>query len=86
MFEAACSAAAEYLVVNCDLNTVANGYSVVLSEFYQPINLKKWLRDRQVLGRANAGETAAPLATGFCYNKIMFEQPTNRVEGIVWIR
>ena len=80
VFEAACSAAAaEYLSRQLDLNTVANGYSAVLSEFYQPINsqevasvIEQMLR---FLDELDAGETAAPLATGFCYNKIAFEQP-----------
>ena len=32
----------------------------------------------------NAGETAAPLAIGFCYNKITFEQPNKprKLKGI----
>ena len=80
VFEAACSAAAaEYLSRQLDLNTVANGYAAVLSEFYQPINpqevagvIEQMLR---FLDELDAGETAAPLATGFCYYKISFEQP-----------
>ena len=58
---------------------MANGYSAVLSEFYQPINpqevagvIEQMLR---FLDELDAGETAAPLATGFCYYKISFEQP-----------
>ena len=39
VFEAACSAAAaDYLSRQLDLNTVANAYSAVLSEFYQRVD------------------------------------------------
>ena len=80
VFEAACSAAAaEYLSRQLDLNTVANGYSAILSEFYQPINpqevasvVEQMLR---FLDELDAGETAASIAMGFCYYKITFEQP-----------
>ena len=80
VFEAACAAAAaEYLSRQIDLSTVANGYVATLSKFYQPIAaqevagvIEQMLR---FLDELDAGETAAPLATGFCYNKIMFEQP-----------
>ena len=79
VFEAACSAAAaEYLSRQLDLNTVANAYSAILSEFYQPVKpeevavvIEQMLR---FLDELEAGETAAPLATGFCYYKITFEQ------------
>ena len=82
MFEAACSAAAaEYLSRQLDLKTVANGYSAILSEFYQPVKheevavvIEQMLR---FLDELEAGETAAPLAIGFCYYKITFEQ-TNK--------
>ena len=80
VFEAACAAAAaEYLGRQLDLNTVATGYATTLSDFYQPIAaqevagvIEPMLR---FLDELDAGETAAPLATGFCYNKITFEQP-----------
>ena len=80
IFEAACAAAAsEYLSRQLDLNTVASGYAATLSKFYQPVYaeevagvIEKMLR---FLDELNAGETAALLATGFCYNKIMFDQP-----------
>jgi hypothetical protein len=80
VFEAACAAAAaEYLRLQLDLNTVSKGYAVTLSEFYQPIAaeevsgvIEPMLR---FLDELKAGETAAPLATGFCYNRIMFDQP-----------
>ena len=80
VFEAACAAAAaEYLSRQLDLSTVANGYAATLSKFYQPIAaqevagvIEPMLR---FLDELDAGETAAPLANGFCYNKIRFEQP-----------
>jgi len=80
VFEAACAAAAaEYLSRQLDLNTVANGYAATLSDFYQPIAaeevagvIEPMLR---FLDELDAGETAAPLATGFCYNRITFDQP-----------
>ena len=80
VFEAACAAAAvEYLSNQLDLNTVSRGYSATLSEFYQPITpeevagvIEPMLR---FLDELDAGETAAPLANGFCYNRIMFDQP-----------
>ena len=80
VFEAACAAgAAEYLNRQLDLNTVANGYAATLSKFYQPISaeeiagvIEPMLR---FLDELDAGETAVPLATGFCYNRIAFDQP-----------
>ena len=80
VFEAACAAAAaEYLNRQLDLNTVANGYAATLSKFYQPIAaeeisgvIEPMLR---FLDELDAGETAVPLATGFCYNRIAFVQP-----------
>ena len=80
VFEAACSAAAaEYLSRQLDLNTVANAYSAVLSEFYQRVDpqevasvIEQMLR---FLDELDAGETAASIAMGFCYYKITFEQP-----------
>ena len=79
VFEAACGqAASEYLSRQIDLNTVSSGYASVLSSFYQTINpaevanvIEHILR---FLDDLNAGESAAPLAIGFCYNKISFEQ------------
>ena len=80
IFEAACAAAAEnYLSRQLDLNTVARGYAATLSEFYQPITaeeiagvIEPILR---FLDELDAGEAAAPMVLGFCYNKINFEQP-----------
>ena len=80
IFEAACAAATEnYLSRQLDLNTVARGYATTLSEFYQPINaeeiagvIEPILR---FLDELDAGEAAAPMVMGFCYNKINFEQP-----------
>lgn len=80
VFEAACGyAVSEFLSRQIDLNTVSNGYASVLSSFYQNINpaevasvIEQILR---FLDELDAGESAAPLATGFCYYKISFEQP-----------
>ena len=80
IFEAACAAAAtDYLSRQLDLNTVACGYAATLSEFYQPITaeeiagvIEPILR---FLDELDAGEAAAPMVMGFCYNKINFEQP-----------
>lgn len=80
VYEAACaSATAEFLSRDLSLNTVANGYASILSEFYQPITaeeiagvIESMLR---FLDELDAGDTAASLATGFCYNRIMFDQP-----------
>ena len=80
VFEASCAAAAvEYLSRQLDLNAVASGYSAMLSDFYQPVTapevagvIEQMIR---FLDELDAGETAAPLVTGFCYNKIAFDQP-----------
>ena len=80
IFETACAAAtADYLSRQLDLNTVACGYAATLSEFYQPITaeeiagvIEPILR---FLDELDAGEAAAPMVMGFCYNKINFEQP-----------
>jgi len=80
VFEAACAAAgADYLSRQLDLRTVASGYAAVLSEFYQPVTpeevagvIEPMLR---FLDELNAGDTAVPLMTGFCYNRIAFDQP-----------
>tara|TARA_B100000989_G_scaffold290589_1_gene263942 strand:- start:901 stop:1389 length:489 start_codon:yes stop_codon:yes gene_type:complete len=80
VFEATCAAAAtEYLSSQLDLNTVASGYAASLSEFYQPIAANEVARAIEpmlrFLDELNAGEDAAPITTGFCYNRITFEQP-----------
>ena len=82
IFEVACAAAAaDYLSSQLDLNTVARGYAVTLSEFYQPITPEEvegvigpMLR---FLDELEAGEAAASIVTGFCCNKINFEK-TNK--------
>ena len=71
VFEAACAAAAaEYLSRQLDLNTVANGYAATLSKFYQPITAEEIAGVIEAILRfldeLDAGETAVPLATGFC--------------------
>ena len=79
IFEAACAAAAaDYLSRQLDLNTVARGYAATLSEFYEPIApeevegvIEPMLR---FLDELDAGEAAASMVTGFCYNKVNFEQ------------
>ena len=80
VFEATCAAAAtEYISSQLDLNTVASGYAASLSEFYQPITANEVARAIEpmlrFLDELNAGEDAAPIVTGFCYNRITFEQP-----------
>jgi len=80
VFEAACaSAAAEYLNRQLNMNTVAGGYAATLSEFYQTISaeeiaavIESMLR---FLDELDAGDTAVPLVIGFCYNRIIFDQP-----------
>ena len=79
VFDAACSAAGtQFLSSQLDLNTVSNAYAAVLSEFYQRIapeevagTIEPMLR---FLDELNAGDSAATLLLGFCYNKIAFEQ------------
>ena len=83
VFEAACAAAgADYLSRQLDLRTVANGYSAVLSEFYQPVAAEEIAGVVEpilrFLDELNAGDTAALLMLGFCYNKITFEQANKR--------
>ena len=89
VFEATCAAAAtEYISSQLDLNTVASGYAASLSEFYQPITANEVARAIEpmlrFLDELNAGEDAAPIATGFCYNRITFEQPNKprKLKGI----
>ena len=82
VFEATCAAAAtEYISSQLDLNTVASGYAASLSEFYQPITANEVARAIEPMLRflddLNAGEDAASIVTGFCYNRITFEQ-TNK--------
>jgi len=80
LFEAGCGAAgAEYLSRQIDLRTVASGYAETLSEFYNPISaeeiagvIEPMLR---FLDELNAGDSAAPLMTGFCYYRITYDQP-----------
>ena len=80
VFEAACGhAVSEFLSRQIDLNSVSSGYAAALSSFYQNISpaevasvVEQVLR---FLDDLDAGESAAPLAIGFCYNKISFEQP-----------
>ena len=79
IFESACGAAAEdYLSRQLDLNTVARGYAATLSEFYQPITAEE-ISDviglmLRFLDELDAGEAAAPIVMGFCYNRVGFEQ------------
>ena len=67
-----------FLAVKSTLTPSPSGYAAVLSSFYQTINnavasvIEQMLR---FLDDLNAGETAAPLAIGFCHNKIFYEQP-----------
>jgi len=80
LYEAGCGAAgAEYLSRQIDLRTVASGYAETLSEFYNPISaeeiagvIEPMLR---FLDELNAGDSAAPLMTGFCYYRITYDQP-----------
>ena len=80
LYEAACAAAgAEYLSRQIDLRTVASGYAGILSEIYSPISaeevagvIEPMLR---FLDELNAGDSAAPLITGFCYYRITYDQP-----------
>ena len=89
VFEASCAAAAtEYLSSHLDLNTVASGYAATLSEFYQPIAADEFARAIEqmlrLLDELNAGEEAATIVIGFCYNKITFDQPNKprKLKGI----
>ena len=80
MYEAACAAAgAEYLTRQLDLRTVASGYAAILSEFYHPISAEEvaGVIEPMVrfLGELDAGDSAAPLMTGFCYYRITYDQP-----------
>ena len=79
VFEAACAAGGvDYLSGQLDLHTVSNGYAATLSEFYHPVSPEEISGVVELfvrfLDELNAGESAAPLMTGFCYYKISFEQ------------
>jgi hypothetical protein len=89
VFEAACAhAASEFLSRQLDLHTVSSGYASVLSSFYQNINPAEVAsvveRTLRFLDELDAGESAAPLAIGFCYYKIYYEQPNKarKLKGI----
>ena len=80
VFEAACAAAgAEYLNRQIDLRTLASGYASVLSDFYSPISAEEVVGVVEpmlrFLDELNAGDSAEPLITGFCYYRITFDQP-----------
>ena len=80
VFEAACAAAcADYISRQLDLGTVSKSYSTVLSEFYQPVGAEEIAGviepTLRFLDELDAGEAAIPMVTGFCYNKVNFEQP-----------
>ena len=89
VFEAASVAAcADYISRQIDLSTVSKSYSIILSEFYQPVTpeevsgvIEPILR---FLDELDAGEASVPMLTGFCYNKINFEQPNKarKLKGI----
>lgn len=90
LFEAACGAAAtDFLSKNVDLNTVASSYASVLEEFYNPILPKEFsdfiVSSLQFLDELNAGEAAAPMLTGFSYNKVSFEAPNKprKMKGLL---
>ena len=58
---------------------MARGYATTLSEFYQPIAAEE-IADvigsmLRFLDELDAGEAAAPMVLGFCYNRVSFEQP-----------
>ena len=89
IFEVACaSAGSEFLSQQIGLGTVANGYANVLSEFYKPIKPEEIADVIETLLRfldeLEAGDTAAPLMIGFCYNKVTYEQPNKprKLKGI----
>ena len=80
VFEAASVAAcADYISRQIDLSTVSKSYSIILSEFYQPVTpeevsgvIEPIMR---FLDELDAADAAVPTLNGFCYNKINFEQP-----------
>ena len=78
VFEVACgAAAADFLSNEIDVSTVASAYSKVLAEFYEPISPDEFSQfiatALQFLDELSAGETAAPVLTGFSHNKATFE-------------
>ena len=78
VFEAASVAAcADYISRQIDLSTVSKSYSIVLSEFYQPIAPVSGVIEPilRFLDELDAADASVPMLTGFCYNKINFEQP-----------
>ena len=89
VFEAACVAAcADFISRQIDLNTVSKSYSTVLSEFYQPLAPEEISGVIELtvrfLDELDAGEASVLMLTGFCYNKINFEQPNKarKLKGI----
>ncbi len=89
IFEVACGwAGHEYLSQQIDLRTIANGYSVTLSGFYQPVTpeeiatvIEQVLR---FLDELDSGDMAAPLLSGFCYDKVTYERPNTirKIKGL----
>ena len=89
VFEASCVAAcADFISRQIDLNTVSKSYSTVLSEFYQPLAPEEISGVIELtvrfLDELDAGEASVPMLSGFCYNKINFEQPNKarKLKGI----
>ena len=89
VFEAACAAAcADFISKQLDLGTVSKSYSTVLTEFYQPVGAEEIAGviepTLRFLDELDAGEAAIPMVTGFCYNKVNFEQPNKprKLKGI----
>ena len=89
VFEAASVAACgDFISRQIDLATVSKSYSTVLSEFYQPVAPEEVSGVIEAIVRfldeLDAGEAAVPMLTGFCYNKINFENPNKprKLKGI----
>ena len=89
VFEAASGAACgDFISRQIDLATVSKSYSTVLSEFYQPVAPEEISGVIEPIVRfldeLDAGEAAVPMLTGFCYNKINFENPNKprKLKGI----
>ena len=80
IYEIACASAGyDFLSRQLDLHTVAKARAACLSEFYHVVNESEiapvvdgMLR---FLDELNAGESAAELLNGFCYQRAMFEAP-----------
>ena len=90
VFEVACgAAAADFLSNQVDLNTVAKSYSKILEEFYDPISPDEFCQfistALKFLDELSAGEAAAPMLTGFSYNKAIFEAPNKprKLRGLI---